>query len=121
LRRWRSGATVADREEAATSLGAALTGTAHAYAPRVMSMRPRTERDLRFAGAAVGIGRLFVALALAAPLGGCTRVAAYERGRLAHPSMSSRQRMGAGQAHLYAIREGARGGSLGAGSGCGCN
>jgi hypothetical protein len=60
-------------------------------------------------------------LALATALGGCTRVAAYERGRLAHPSMSARQRMGAGQAHLYAIREGARGGSLGAGSGCGCN
>ena len=68
------------------------------------------------------LGRLLVGLVLAAALlGGCTRVAVYERGRLAHPSMSSRQRMGAGQAHLYAIREGARGGSLGAGSGCGCN
>jgi hypothetical protein len=70
-------------------------------------------RVARAAGLAFG-------LALAV-LCGCTRVAAYERGWLAHPSMSARQRMGAGQAHLYAIREGARGGSLGAGSGCGCN
>jgi hypothetical protein len=67
------------------------------------------------------VGLLLVGLLLAGGLSGCTPVAAYERGRLAHPSMSSRQRMGAGQAHLYAIREGARGGSLGAGSGCGCN
>lgn len=64
---------------------------------------------------------LVVGLALVAGLCGCARVAAYERGRLAHPSMSTRQRVSAGQAHLYAIREGARGGSLGAGSGCGCN
>ena len=67
------------------------------------------------------VGSLLLGLALAVLLGGCMRVAAYERGRLAHPSMSARQRMAAGQAHLYAIREGARGGSLGAGSGCGCN
>ena len=64
---------------------------------------------------------LLLGLALAGGLCGCTRVAAYERGRLAHPSMSARQSMSAGQAHLYAIREGARGGSLGAGTGCGCN
>jgi hypothetical protein len=70
---------------------------------------------------AAKLARLGVGLVVAAGLCGCTRVAAYERGRLAHPSMSARQRMGAGQAHLYAIREGARGGSLGAGSGCGCN
>jgi hypothetical protein len=67
------------------------------------------------------VASLVLGAAFAVALGGCSRVAAYERGRLAHPSMSARQRMGAGQAHLYAIREGARGGSLGAGSGCGCN
>ena len=70
---------------------------------------------------AAGVASLLLGLVLASGLCGCTRVAAYERGRLAHPSMSARQRMSAGQAHLYAIREGARGGSLGAGSGCGCN
>lgn len=70
---------------------------------------------------AVRVARLLGVLVLGSALCGCTRVAAYERGRLAHPSMSARQRMSAGQSHLYAIREGARGGSLGAGSGCGCN
>jgi hypothetical protein len=70
---------------------------------------------------AAHVARLLLGLTLTAGSFGCSRVAAYERGRLAHPSMSARQRMGAGQAHLYAIREGARGGSLGAGSGCGCN
>jgi hypothetical protein len=64
---------------------------------------------------------LLCGLMVGAGLCSCSRVAAYERGRLAHPSMIARQRMSAGQAHLYAIREGARGGSLGAGSGCGCN
>jgi hypothetical protein len=64
---------------------------------------------------------LLFGAALAASFCGCSRVAAYERGRLAHPSMSARQRVGAGQAHLYAIREGARGGSSSSGSGCGCN
>jgi hypothetical protein len=77
-------------------------------------MIERPSRSARVASVVLGA-------ALAVALGGCSRVAAYERGRLAHPSMSARQRMGAGQAHLYAIREGARGGSLGAGSGCGCN
>jgi hypothetical protein len=51
----------------------------------------------------------------------CASVAPYERGRLAHPSMSSKPRHGAARAHLYAIREGATGGQLAAGSGCGCN
>ena len=66
------------------------------------------------AGFALGLFLLFVVC-------GCTRVAAYERGRLAHPSMSTKQQRSAGQAHLYAIREGARGGEMSAGSGCGCN
>lgn len=70
---------------------------------------------------AIRVASLFIGMALAGLLSGCTRVAAYERGRLAHPSMSARQRVSAARAHLYAIREGARGGSLGAGSGCGCN
>ncbi|MET0410446.1 MAG: DUF4266 domain-containing protein [Polyangiaceae bacterium] len=84
-----------------------------------LTLGPRTMIDLRTR--TLRLGRLLVGFALAAALGGCTPVASYERGRLAHPTMSSRQRIGAGQAHLYAIREGARGGSLGAGSGCGCN
>jgi hypothetical protein len=52
---------------------------------------------------------------------GCVRVPAYERGQLAHPSMESTLGESAAQAHLYAIQEGALGGHLGSGSGCGCN
>lgn len=67
------------------------------------------------------LGRWLARLGILVSLCSCSRVAVYERGRLAHPSMSARQRMSAGQAHMYEIHEGARGGSLGAGSGCGCN
>jgi hypothetical protein len=52
---------------------------------------------------------------------GCASVAAYDRERLAHPTMSTADLVGAGEEHVRAIQEGATGGSLGAGGGCGCN
>jgi hypothetical protein len=52
---------------------------------------------------------------------GCTTVAPYERGKLAHPTMAASDMTGFGEAHLRAISEGATGGSGGTGSGCGCN
>jgi hypothetical protein len=52
---------------------------------------------------------------------GCTTVAAYERGRLAHPTMVPSDGSSAAREHVYAIQEGAMGGSLGVASGCGCN
>lgn len=52
---------------------------------------------------------------------GCTPVAPYERGKLAHPTMAASDMTGFGEAHLRAISEGATGGSGGTGSGCGCN
>jgi hypothetical protein len=52
---------------------------------------------------------------------GCTTVAPYERGKLAHPTMGAADTTTAGEAHLRAINEGAVGGSGGTGSGCGCN
>ena len=52
---------------------------------------------------------------------GCSTVAPYERGKLAHPTMSASDMTGFGEAHLRAISEGATGGSGGTGSGCGCN
>ena len=52
---------------------------------------------------------------------GCSTVAPYERGKLAHPTMSAADMTGFGEAHLRAISEGATGGSGGTGSGCGCN
>jgi hypothetical protein len=71
-----------------------------------------------------GSGRLFtlavITLALCAGAG-CTTIAPYERGKLAHPTMGAADQAGFGQAHLRAISEGAIGGSSGAGSGCGCN
>jgi hypothetical protein len=52
---------------------------------------------------------------------GCSTVAPYERGKLAHPTMAAADMTGFGEAHLRAISEGATGGSGGTGSGCGCN
>jgi len=51
----------------------------------------------------------------------CTPVAAYERGRLAHPTMSTGDIAGTAEAHVRAVHEGATGGTLGVGGGCGCN
>jgi Domain of unknown function (DUF4266) len=58
---------------------------------------------------------------VASALGGCTPVKPYERGRLAHPSMSGSRASGQGESHMQAVHEGAAGGTLGAESGCGCN
>lgn len=52
---------------------------------------------------------------------GCTAVAPYERGKLAHPTMAAAEPGSMGADHLRAISEGATGGSAGSGSGCGCN
>ena len=66
------------------------------------------------------IALLVMAIALVAATG-CSTVAPYERGKLAHPTMAARDMTGFGEAHLRAISEGATGGSGGTGSGCGCN
>ncbi|HEX4336579.1 MAG TPA: DUF4266 domain-containing protein [Polyangiaceae bacterium] len=60
-------------------------------------------------------------LSLCAVASGCTTVAAYERGRLAHPTMSPSDASSVAREHVYAIQEGAMGGTLGVASGCGCN
>jgi hypothetical protein len=52
---------------------------------------------------------------------GCTAVAPYERGRLAHRTMTTADLAGPAEAHARAIQEGATGGSFEAGGGCGCN
>jgi hypothetical protein len=69
-------------------------------------------------------GRIALGLAMAVILGastGCTTVAPYERGKLAHPTMVASDMAGYGESHLRAIHEGAIGGNGGTGSGCGCN
>jgi hypothetical protein len=65
--------------------------------------------------------RIVVALALAAASSGCASVAAYERGKLAHPTMSPSDASSVAREHVYSIQEGAMGGSVGVASGCGCN
>jgi len=71
-----------------------------------------------YAGRLVALTVMAAALALSS---GCTTVAPYERGKLAHPTMVSSDMAGFGESHLRAISEGATGGSGGTGSGCGCN
>ena len=63
---------------------------------------------------------VLVAVALAFASSACTHVAPYDRGRLAHPTMT--QAVGSAAAdHLHAVQEGAAGGGSVAESGCGCN
>jgi hypothetical protein len=52
---------------------------------------------------------------------GCTHVAPYQRGLLAHPTMQLADPARPAEAHVNAVHEGATGGALGAASGCGCN
>jgi hypothetical protein len=64
----------------------------------------------------------FAALVVSAGLvAGCTHVAPYERGRLAHPTMTALDVEGAAEGHVHAVQEGATGGGSLAESGCGCN
>ena len=51
----------------------------------------------------------------------CANVAPYERGKLAHPSMTTSDIVSASEQHVRAVQEGAVGGGASAGGGCGCN
>ncbi|MBK6691949.1 MAG: DUF4266 domain-containing protein [Myxococcales bacterium] len=61
-----------------------------------------------------GLGLLLLASA-------CAPVAPYERGTLAHPTMTTEDVSTALDAHVRAVSEGASGGLGGGGGGCGCN
>ncbi len=50
----------------------------------------------------------------------CKHVAPYERGKLAHPTMTQAVERAASE-HVHAVHEGAAGGGSVAESGCGCN
>lgn len=52
---------------------------------------------------------------------GCARLKPYQRERLAHPTMLLGETAGPGEAHVYAIQEGAVGGGSAVEGGCGCN
>jgi hypothetical protein len=45
----------------------------------------------------------------------------WQRGKLAHPTMTSASVSGPAEEHVYAVHEGAIGGGGAAESGCGCN
>jgi uncharacterized protein DUF4266 len=55
------------------------------------------------------------------PCVGCANVAAYERGTLAHPTMTGSDIAPPSEEHVRAVQEGAIGGGTSAGGGCGCN
>ena len=58
---------------------------------------------------------------LALVLGGCVKVAPYERGMLAHPTMTPDEIAIGLDGHVRSVSEGAAGGLGGGGGGCGCN
>jgi hypothetical protein len=60
-------------------------------------------------------------LATASATVGCGAVPAYDRGRLAHPTMTTSDLDHPSEEHVRAVQEGATGGGFSAGGGCGCN
>ncbi|HEY8078884.1 MAG TPA: DUF4266 domain-containing protein [Labilithrix sp.] len=64
--------------------------------------------------------RLALAMFASLSLFACTHVAPYERGKLAHPTMTQSVDRAAAE-HVHAVQEGAAGGGSVAESGCGCN
>jgi hypothetical protein len=70
---------------------------------------------------ALSVASVSLVLLVATMTTGCTAVAAYDRGRLAHRTMTTADLAGPAEAHARAIQEGATGGSFEAGGGCGCN
>jgi hypothetical protein len=51
----------------------------------------------------------------------CAPVAPYQRGALAHPTMTAEDLATGLESHVRAVSEGASGGLGGGGGGCGCN
>jgi hypothetical protein len=66
------------------------------------------------------LAKLFLAFLLLCSAS-CARVAPYERGLLAHPSMTTSDIAPPSEEHVRAVQEGAVGGNASAGGGCGCN
>ena len=60
-------------------------------------------------------------LSLSLACASCARVAAYERGKLALPSMTTSDIAPPSEEHTRAVQEGAVGGGGASGGGCGCN
>lgn len=63
---------------------------------------------------------LLLVSVLALASAACSHVAPYQRGKLAHYTMTD-EASGPAAEHVYGVQEGAVGGSGGGGGGCGCN
>jgi hypothetical protein len=63
----------------------------------------------------------FLLLLSFVPSTACAHVAPYERGKLAHPTMTPGDVASPSEAHVRLVQEGAVGGSGATGGGCGCN
>jgi hypothetical protein len=86
--------------------------------PELLPMTTRTPSrplsPVEISAAPLALGSMLVA--------GCAHVAPYERGNLAHPTMSAEDPYTTPlAAHVQAVSEGAAGGLAGGGGGCGCN
>ena len=64
---------------------------------------------------------LAAAIVGAVTFAGCAPVAPYERGTLAHPTMTTEDVATGLDEHVRGVSEGATGGLGGGGGGCGCN
>jgi hypothetical protein len=80
-------------------------------------MRP-ADGTARIAGRLLAFA---LALATVGSAGGCARLKPWERGKLAHATMLLGDDARPGEAHVYAIHEGAVGGASAVEGGCGCN
>ncbi|HVU02777.1 MAG TPA: DUF4266 domain-containing protein [Polyangiaceae bacterium] len=65
--------------------------------------------------------RGLAALGISVVVSACAHVPAYDRGKLAHPTMQAGYEESPGVLHMRAVQEGATGGEVNASSGCGCN
>jgi len=68
-----------------------------------------------------GFSLYLIVVPLALAQGSCVTVPVYQRSRLAHPTMAPDDGTILARDHVYAVHEGATGGSLQTTSGCGCN
>jgi hypothetical protein len=68
-----------------------------------------------------GSRSVLLALTLALVSNACVKVQSYERGKLAHPTMSTDDVAMGIDGHVRGVSEGAAGGLSAGGGGCGCN
>jgi hypothetical protein len=64
---------------------------------------------------------LWFVLLLSVVEAACGHVPTYDRGQLAHPTMSTSDPTRTAEEHVRAVQEGAIGGGFSSGGGCGCN